>query len=226
MPVGVDVHAAHLGADLGDNFGDGGFDLIDGDPDGAGIDLGDERVGDAEEQRQIGPRPDGEPLRTERVVDITAHGRDADDAHPGVTERRALFEDQINKSGHTAQEKANMIELLRHMHDTNIFGHEAGMEMQHLANPTGNIASRALDRADLISRQMGQAIEAINRAVVGLSEYQLEYKKNGGNHTAAMARARMVVHDTMGNYSASNAAPITASRFRALSDASAAVSTW
>jgi len=38
--------------------------------------------------------------------------------------------------------------------------------------------------------------------------YKLEYKKNGGNHEAAMQYAYTKAHDTMGDYSSWNAAPV------------------
>jgi hypothetical protein len=64
-----------------------------------------------------------------------------------------------------------------------------------------------------MANQVGSAIEAINRTVTGLTAYNLEYKKNGGNHEAAMHYAYTTAHETMGDYSSWNAAPIFNSKF-------------
>ena len=46
----------------------------------------------------------------------------------------------------------------------------------------------------------------MNRTVTGLTAYNLEYKKNGGNGRDALAYS--TAHNTMGDYSSWNAAPI------------------
>jgi hypothetical protein len=89
----------------------------------------------------------------------------------------------------------------------NLYANSAIFEVGKFANPQGNLAGRALDRADLMANQVGSAIEAINRTVTGLTAYNLEYKKNGGNHEAAMHYAYSTAHETMGDYSHWNAAP-------------------
>ena len=104
-------------------------------------------------------------------------------------------------------------ELFDHLRDVNLLNDEAGMETNRIAQPSTNKAGAAMDKVDLIARQAGQAVEAINRGVVGLAAYQLEYAKNGGNHQAAIAYAAETIDMTMGNYSASNAPPIFNSRF-------------
>jgi|GEM_PF-7039532 len=120
---------------------------------------------------------------------------------------RANFKAEIAKniSGERGVRLSGMLDML---HDSNLLGHEAGMEVARLADPAAGRFMQALDRVDLVSRQVGQAIEAINRAVTGLTAYELEYARNKGNHQAAMRYAHDVVHDTMGNYSASNSAPV------------------
>lgn len=125
----------------------------------------------------------------------------------GFTDYRKMFQDEIagNVSG---EHGVRLFDLIDHLHDLNLFGHEAGMEVQRLAKPADAGWERALDRGVLMFRQVGQSIEAINRAVTGIAAYELEFKRNKGNHQAAMDYAHDVVHDTMGNYSASNAAPI------------------
>lgn len=125
----------------------------------------------------------------------------------GFTDYRKMFQDEI-ASNVSGEHGVRLFDLIDHLHDLNLFGHEAGMEVQRLAKPADTRAGRVLDRGELMFRQVGQSIEAINRAVTGIAAYELEYKRNKGNHQAAMDYAHDVVHDTMGNYSASNAAPI------------------
>lgn len=103
-------------------------------------------------------------------------------------------------------------ELLDRLHDIGLLDREAGFEVQRQANPAGNALGRGLDRATLMSRQVGAAIEAINRSVVALTAYDLEMTRPGATHESAMRYAEDVVHDTAGNYSTSNAAPIFNSR--------------
>jgi hypothetical protein len=103
-------------------------------------------------------------------------------------------------------------ELLDRLHDIGLLDREAGFEVQRQANPAGNALGRGLDRATLMSRQVGAAIEAINRSVVALTAYDLEMTRPGATHESAMRYAEDAVHDTAGNYSTSNAAPIFNSR--------------
>lgn len=125
----------------------------------------------------------------------------------GFTKYDDLFKAEIRRNA-SPEEAARLEGVIDHLVDTNLFGHEAGMELQRVAAPSPSFVGRAIDKADLIARQMGSAVEAVNRATVGLSAYRLEYAKNGGDHAAALRYSHDIVHDTMGNYSASNAAPI------------------
>ena len=125
----------------------------------------------------------------------------------GFTDYLDMFKHNI--ASEVSPEHAKRLnEMLDHLSDRNLFGTEAGMEIKRLSEPTGNFAGRTLDKIDLMSRQMGTAIEAINRSVTAITAYNLEFKRNGGNHEAAMRYAHDIVHDTMGNYASSNAAPI------------------
>lgn len=101
-----------------------------------------------------------------------------------------------------------LAEVLDYLHDHGLFDRDAGMDIERHANPSSNAAGRAIDRMDLMARQLGTAVEANNRAVSGLAAYMLESKRNGGDHEAALKYAYDVVHDGMGNYAGHNAAPI------------------
>lgn len=98
-------------------------------------------------------------------------------------------------------------QLLDFLHDRGLLDKEAGFEVSRLAHPESNRLGRALDRADLMARQIGVAIESINRAVSGIAAYELEFRKSG-DHQKSVDYAYEVVHDTMGNYAKSNASPI------------------
>jgi hypothetical protein len=101
-----------------------------------------------------------------------------------------------------------LAEVLDYVAKLNLFSEGTKFEVSRYADPTGNVVGRAFDRADLMANQVGSAIEGINRAVTTLAAYELEFRKNGGNHEAAMSYAYDTAHLTMGDYSAWNAAPI------------------
>lgn len=123
----------------------------------------------------------------------------------GFVDYVKTFKNEIAQSKTMGADKARRLqEVLDYLNDRGLFNNEAIFEVGRYADPSSNIAGRTLDRADLISNQLGTAIEAINRSVTALAEYNLEYKKNGGNHEAAMARALEVTADTMGDYSGWN----------------------
>lgn len=110
-----------------------------------------------------------------------------------------------NFKGH--ESAARWGQLLDHLHDVGLLDKDAGFETQRNAKPNSNLAGRALDRAELMARQVGTAIEAINRTVSGITAYELEYKRSG-DHEGALRYAQRIVHDSMGDYASSNAAPI------------------
>jgi len=127
----------------------------------------------------------------------------------GFTDYVKVFKDEIAKSKGAGPDKIRrMQDMIDYLDSRNLYSNSSVFEIGKFANPEGNIAGRALDRADLMSNQVGQAIESINRTVTGLTAYNLEYKKNGGNHEAAMAYAYNTTHEAMGDYSHWNAAPI------------------
>lgn len=130
----------------------------------------------------------------------------------GFTDYRRMFQAEISRNAKAPGEAARLNSVLDYLYDRELLGLEAGMELQRRITPSDNAAGRALDRGDLMARQVGQAIEAINRSIAGLSAYQLEYQRTN-NHEASLKYAHDIVHDTMGNYSAGNAAPIFNSKF-------------
>jgi hypothetical protein len=100
-----------------------------------------------------------------------------------------------------------LMDAIDYMDARNLYGNASMFEVGKYADPTSNVAFRAIDRIDLMANQVGSAIEAINRTVTGLTAYELEHAKNGGNHEAAQHYAYTTAHDTMGDYSNWNAAP-------------------
>ena len=132
----------------------------------------------------------------------------------GFTNYVKLFKDTIGKSSIVGSDKASRMQaMIDYMDARNLYGNSAIFEVGKHAKPDSNVAGRALDRADLMANQVGSAIEAINRTVTGLAAYNLEYKKNGGNHEAAMHYGYTTAHETMGDYSSWNAAPIFNTKF-------------
>lgn len=97
-------------------------------------------------------------------------------------------------------------DVMKEMHDIGLISADAGMEFRRLTDPSSSRLGRGLDRADYMARQMGTAIESINRAVTGLAAYRLEYARTK-DHAAAKALAIETVINTMGDYAGWNAAP-------------------
>jgi hypothetical protein len=93
------------------------------------------------------------------------------------------------------------------MTERGLIGRDAGMELTQLTNPDSNIVGRTLDRTDHVSRQMGQAIEAINRSTTALAAYRLAREK-GLTHEQALERTAETLNDTMGDYGSWNAPPM------------------
>lgn len=132
----------------------------------------------------------------------------------GLTNYLDAFKDEITKNA-SPERSARLKNVLDYLDATNLLGNEAGMEMHRIASPSTNMLGRGFDRADLMARQMGQAIEAINRSTTGLAAYELEFKRTS-DHAKSLEYARDAVDITMGNYSMSNAAPVFNSSLGAL----------
>jgi hypothetical protein len=118
-----------------------------------------------------------------------------------------LFKQNLAETSLSPDEKGRLSKLLDYLHDNGAMDKEAEFFIRRESRPESNRFERGLDQADLMARQMGGAIEGINRAVTGIAKYQLEHKKHG-DHEKAMKAAYDLVSDTMGNYSASNSSPI------------------
>ena len=101
----------------------------------------------------------------------------------------------------------HVAELLDRLAEMGVTSRDAGMELGRISNPSSNVAGRALDKADLMARQMGTAIESINRTVTAIAAYRLEFAKTK-DHAKAIDYAERQVIDTMGDYSGWNAPPV------------------
>lgn len=106
-----------------------------------------------------------------------------------------------------AQYGADLVKLFNHLHDVGLMSRDAGMELSRITDASTGRVGRTADRADLMARQVGAAIESVNRAVSAVSAYKMERAK-GADHAKAMEYAVEQVHDTMKDYASWNAAPI------------------
>lgn len=88
---------------------------------------------------------------------------------------------------------------------------DASFEVGHLTGAR-SAAGQVIQRATFITRQLGQAVEAINRSTAAIAAFNLEYKKNGGDAEAATRYAKNIVQMTHFNYSQSNAPPFMSDR--------------
>jgi hypothetical protein len=98
-------------------------------------------------------------------------------------------------------------DVLDEMGHLGVISRDAGMETQRQSTPGSKILGRGLDRADIIARQMGTAVESINRFVTARAEYMLA-RQSGLDHEAAKQAAIDRTVNTMGDYSQWNASPI------------------
>lgn len=126
----------------------------------------------------------------------------------GFTNFQDYFVERYGATKAKPEDVANFKDMLAYLHSTGLFDREAGMEVTRVNDPTSNILGRGLDRAELMFRQVAATIEAINRVVVAKAAYDLEFARTEGNHEAAKNYAYDAVHDTMGDYSATNASPL------------------
>ena len=101
------------------------------------------------------------------------------------------------------------------LYDRNLMARDAGMELQKIGNVSDSMLWHTVDRIDLVARQMGTSIEAINRTVSAVPAFRLEYalqirkgKTPAEAEAIAMQYAYQTVIDGMGDYSAGNAPPI------------------
>ena len=98
-------------------------------------------------------------------------------------------------------------DLLREAVERGHMQRNAGMEFYQIALPSRTKAGRAIDYVDSAARQMGVAMEAINRAKVLLASFDLA---RGSGMSVEMAK--QFAFDTniqsMGDYSAWNTAPL------------------
>jgi hypothetical protein len=121
----------------------------------------------------------------------------------GLTNYLTRFQDRLRK----LPDGKHIADMLEHLYDVGLLSRDAGMELGRMSTPNSPLVGRALDRADLMARQVGTAIESINRTVTAVAAYRLEYAKTK-DHARAKAYAQEITHDAMGDYSSWNAAPI------------------
>ncbi|MGZ3640511.1 MAG: PLxRFG domain-containing protein, partial [Ktedonobacterales bacterium] len=123
----------------------------------------------------------------------------------GFADYLGMFKNEIANSKVVGGEKAKRLSaIIDYLDRRGLYNQEAIFEMARQANPQGNVISRAIDRADLMANQVGDAIEKINRTVTALTAGELEFQRTG-NMERALEYAYETTHDTMGDYSSWNA---------------------
>lgn len=121
----------------------------------------------------------------------------------GLTNYLTRFQDRLRK----LPDGKHLADMLEHLYDVGLLSRDAGMELGRMSTPNSPMAGRALDRADLMARQVGTAIESINRTVTAVAAYRLEFAKTK-DHARAKDYAQTITQDAMGDYSSWNAAPV------------------
>ena len=121
----------------------------------------------------------------------------------GFTDYAKTFKERV--AG--APDGAELVAMFDKLIETGLLSRNAGQELTRATFENTSRVGRALDRADLMARQFGTAVEGVNRAVTSIAAYRLA-RRRGMSEEAARAHAVEAVHDTMGNYNAWNAAPM------------------
>jgi len=139
----------------------------------------------------------GAGLRDTYRAGKSGHNADLTDYQSTLTQRVAK----------DAEHGDGLVKLFNHLHDVGLMSRDAGMELSRITDMSTSRTGRAIDRADLMARQVGAAVESVNRAVTATAAYKMERKK-GASHDKAMEYAVEQVHDAMKDYAAWNAPPI------------------
>jgi len=127
-----------------------------------------------------------------------------DGYHADLTDYQTTLTQRAAKD---AEHGDGLVKLFNHLHDVGLMARDAGMEFSRVTDASKGLAGRSVDRADLMARQMGAAIESVNRAVSATAAYKMERRK-GASHEKAMEYAVEQVHDTMKDYASWNAPPM------------------
>ncbi len=101
-------------------------------------------------------------------------------------------------------------QLIDYLSERGTIDPDAGLEIGRVIQNADGLAGRVdvgLYYLEGISRQMPQAVEAINRSVSAVAAYRLEYARTG-DHEASMVYAQEVTNMTQGLYSHTNAPPV------------------
>jgi hypothetical protein len=128
--------------------------------------------------------------------------------------------ENLRKTRDTIPEHADdykyLPEVMDHFEKTGLLSPEAEYFFKQEATPREGKVGAILSTVDRMSRQMTQAVEGINRSVIGLSAYKMEKARllkdkptpTEGEKAAAHKQAMDYAHDTvvelMGNYSRTN----------------------
>jgi len=103
-----------------------------------------------------------------------------------------------------AADGKHLQDMMTELHDIGVVSKDAGMEIGRMSDPNAGMLGRGLDRADLMARQLGTAVESVNRLVTAIAAYRLEFDKTK-DHQKAKDYAVQQTIDTMGDYSGWNA---------------------
>lgn len=115
------------------------------------------------------------------------------------------YKDRVREA-YPGSKGRELSELFDYMSERGAIDASAGLEIARL-NETTSRAGQALNRAELITRALPTAIEAMNRGATAIAAYNLARAK-GMTHEAAMKEALTQVNNTQGNYSLTNSPPI------------------
>lgn len=115
-----------------------------------------------------------------------------------------IVRDQINKG--LAADKAELIDMLKHLTDNGLIDLSAGMELTRAGNPRITLAGKALQWTEDIARAMPAAAEVVNRSGSAIAAYRLARAESNMTHAQAKDFALEAVRKTQFDYTAANTA--------------------
>lgn len=130
------------------------------------------------------------------------------------SDMRKTIHDNIDSDRRlSAEKKAQYKEAIDDFIKHGLLDPEAVNELTLLRQDSSNRLGKFVDKADIAMRTLNGGVESMNRAVLGLSAFELELAKSKGDVKAALRAGREMILAGAGNAAAWNAPPIMNNRY-------------
>ena len=85
--------------------------------------------------------------------------------------------DRVTGAANTRGDGALLGRLMNHMFGRGMISRDSGMEAERIHDPSSNIIGRGMDRTDAFFRGANGGVETLNRGILAISNFRLEYAK-------------------------------------------------